>query len=1448
MNIFMRIIDFYVDAKNAYLKMEKEVSFYIQIDDQEIEIPAKIDNEVYIVKLDDLVKIVQQVGRFPIGVKVNGEFERLHFKELLRARVSGRYFATRWAKKKLYITTEGYLNFAHFYKKELFISSQKTANVYAGKAKLYVKESRIFLELSLVGKVKGSVKAVNIVDFDAQKRYVVQYTLSSQALKVDLTGVPQMGLGRYQVVIDSQTSQKIESQMVKMIEGGSVNTEEPLKDDDSIKINGSNENDKSANVKFSWFLVVENKSFILCSTREEISSETEEIAVRSVGNAFENYIELDVNLDSVGITGVRTRYKRLDKNIELDYNYDNQKLRIDFSELNGFIDGDFWIYVRDKMGNYYQLCYEIQPIPSFFKQDRYFFIHGTENSARYAYFSIDGYLRYIIKPVSSYQEMSDKTIQFNNLCFLNNYFQIELNETVPVEKLILGENELLEFYQNNRILFICMPDQESVVTTEYLSILSRNQLYKLGAVNLTSDASAHYGLSLFTGWRERLAMKPLRIEYYVAVGKIPERLEVEIPNIRSKHLELIVNSGIEIERVIAINRKILNVKELEFKQKGQVLVIQPKNFEPCSINIAVSYIFDIVFVTNDGLALALVKNHKQLTGKCKKQPWQISERNREMLYQIYINASGNLSVTVKDNYYAENWEKFSVKDNLILYETQDGKRIADSGYAIFKYLVDHPQFKDFEHIWVINDEKSNAPTALEEKYRNACKFVVRRTRTYKKALLEAKYLIISHTLEDYFAKKPDQVYIHTWHGTAIKALGFDIVGEAANSRNVIRNLMMSDYIISPNAHMSKVFADSYKLRGIYQGIILEGGYPRNDIIATMDENIIAQKLHYFSIKFDLKKPTILYAPTWRGTNVGKPMNQIPELKELVAFLQKNYEDTHNILLKVHPFAYELAKEDIDLQTLLVPDYIDTNEILSIVDIMIADFSSIFFDYLLTDKPIVFYMPDKDSYEKNRGVYLDFNDLPGPQVVKYGQLEKEINRIIAGKKNKYLNNYIAMKNEYLAYDDGRTTERYVQRIFKNEKSDKIKEIIVNSDKRKLLLYIGGMLSNGITSSALNLLDNLDYDKYDVTIMMYLQKSKENLNNIEKINKRTRIMFAFGAQLYASEEILKDDNLIRSGFSKESWESMIAGYRRNMSNRVLPNMSFDVAIEFSGYGSASVRNLLSLKANKQVIYLHSEMSKDAKRLTNDKFTLIDNFNTIFTLYPFASKLVSVSKSLMEENTKQLSHIVKAKQMTFARNTINHEYILKQAKEKINLSNLKSIDGNPVVPVNTSNGLNFVTSGRLSSEKNYIALIKAFAKFEKDYPGARLFILGKGPLQADINSAIESVEMDGKIYMLGHLDNPFAFINKMDYYVLASVHEGQPMVLLEALILRKKIMASNIKPNIGVLGDSVYGLIAGGTTPDALYEGLKNLMRQSGFKRFDYIKYNQEAIKDFNRLVGE
>ncbi len=68
------------------------------------------------------------------------------------------------------------------------------------------------------------------------------------------------------------------------------------------------------------------------------------------------------------------------------------------------------------------------------------------------------------------------------------------------------------------------------------------------------------------------------------------------------------------------------------------------------------------------------------------------------------------------------------------------------------------------------------------------------------------------------------------------------------------------------------------------------------------------------------------------------------------------------------------------KTKFIPATMDTNEILSVTDVLISDYSSIFYDFMLTGKPILFYVPDAENFEDYRGLYFGFDKLPDRQCL------------------------------------------------------------------------------------------------------------------------------------------------------------------------------------------------------------------------------------------------------------------------------------------------------------------------------------------------------------------------------------------------------------------------------------------------------------------------------------
>lgn len=96
----------------------------------------------------------------------------------------------------------------------------------------------------------------------------------------------------------------------------------------------------------------------------------------------------------------------------------------------------------------------------------------------------------------------------------------------------------------------------------------------------------------------------------------------------------------------------------------------------------------------------------------------------------------------------------------------------------------------------------------------------------------------------------------------------------------------------------------------------------------------------------------------------------------------------------------------------------------------------------------------------------------------------------------------------------------------------------------------------------------------------------------------------------------------------------------------------------------------------------------------------------------------------------------------------------------------------------GFNFITVARLHHQKNPDLLIRAFHHAFQDIPDVNLLILGEGPLKGEIVTLIKSLSLESRIHLLGFVNNPFAFMERCDSFILSSNYEGFPNSLLEAL----------------------------------------------------------------------
>ncbi len=249
--------------------------------------------------------------------------------------------------------------------------------------------------------------------------------------------------------------------------------------------------------------------------------------------------------------------------------------------------------------------------------------------------------------------------------------------------------------------------------------------------------------------------------------------------------------------------------------------------------------------------------------------------------------------------YAHVYRHTRVNKKIVFYESFYGRGMLCGPYALFKEILNDPRLSDTEHFWAISG-KENVKRFKKENHNPRVHFVLLGSRKYMKMLSEAGYLINNATFPYYFTKKPEQIYINTWHGVPLKALGYDMPDGKTETTNTTRNMLLTDYMISACPFLTEVYLEAYKLHEIYTGKIIEEGYPRLDIIdeGTREERI--NELLKRGVEIDKNKKVILYAPTWRGKSYANPDKDVSGLFEAKECLEKLIDtDRYQILIKPH---------------------------------------------------------------------------------------------------------------------------------------------------------------------------------------------------------------------------------------------------------------------------------------------------------------------------------------------------------------------------------------------------------------------------------------------------------------------------------------------------------------------------------------------------------------------
>ena len=172
---------------------------------------------------------------------------------------------------------------------------------------------------------------------------------------------------------------------------------------------------------------------------------------------------------------------------------------------------------------------------------------------------------------------------------------------------------------------------------------------------------------------------------------------------------------------------------------------------------------------------------------------------------------------------------------------------------------------------------------------------------------------------------------------------------------------------------------------------------------------------------------------------------------------------------------------------------------------------------------------------------------------------------------------------------------------------------------------------------------------------------------------------------------------------------------------------------------------------------------------------------------------------------TYFVNEKKLKVLNNSINFSLIEKLSQDSIDIKDDYIIN-----------------VGRLEEQKNQKALIRSFYKVSKVFPNLKLVIVGDGSLKEALIKLSKSLELEDKVIFTGYQNNPWKYMKRAKAFVLSSIFEGLPLVLIESMYLKVPIISFNITPSVEMTENGKLGILAKSYDEDDLADKIINLLK--------------------------
>lgn len=292
-----------------------------------------------------------------------------------------------------------------------------------------------------------------------------------------------------------------------------------------------------------------------------------------------------------------------------------------------------------------------------------------------------------------------------------------------------------------------------------------------------------------------------------------------------------------------------------------------------------------------------------------------------------------------------------------------------------------------------------------------------------KDMTTAKYIFLDdfYGLTSSMKVRNGQELIQLWHGAgAFKKFGFSRLNTGDSVKNINGGYRKYTKAAVTSEAARSCFAEAFD---IDMEKVQAVGSPRTDIFfdqKTLEEARVRVYEKYPELR---GKKVVLIAPTYRGSKVEDAHYDFEKLN--LGRISADLGNDYKVVAKWHPALYSNIKRglcgDYNPEGIIdASDYKDINDLLTVTDVLVTDYSSVIFDYFLLDKPVIYFIYDRENYEMGRGIYFPFDEYV------YGLMATDYQGLIEAirAEDKCSERRESFGEKFMSACDGKSTQRVI----------------------------------------------------------------------------------------------------------------------------------------------------------------------------------------------------------------------------------------------------------------------------------------------------------------------------------------------------------------------------------------------------------------------------------------